>query len=304
MASAPTPALNRGVLARVPSTGLVLTGIASVQFGSALAATLFASIGAGGAVLLRLAFAAIILVIAWRPRIRGRTGPELRLVCAFGIVLGVMNIAFYHAIARIPLGIAVAIEFLGPLGVALAGSRRRLDLIWVGLAALGVFALTRGGTASLDLAGVLLALVAGAAWAAYILLNARLGREFSDGSGLAMAMVVACLLALPFGVAEAGRHLLDAHALAVGAAVGVLSSVIPYSVEFEALRRIPPSTFGVLMSLEPAFAALAGFLVVGQDLSAREMVGIALVIAASAGAARGVPASRRAARETAAEIAV
>ena len=221
----------------------------------------------------------------------GAPAPRLGLALTFGIVLAVMNIAFYHAIARIPLGIAVAIEFLGPLGVAVAGSRRRIDMAWVALAAFGVLALTRGSTHGLDVGGVLLALLAGAASAAYILCNARMGREFSDGSGLALAMAVACVLAAPFGVAEAGRDLLTVHALVVGAAVGVLSSVIPYTVEMEALRRIAAGTFGVLMSLEPAVAVLAW---VSRPWPGthdpRQLAGIALVIAASLGASRGAAA--------------
>ncbi len=290
MASAETPALHSGVLARAPSTGLVLAGITSVQFGSALAATLFATVGAGGAVFLRLASATVVLVAIWRPHVHGRARRELGLAVTFGVVLAVMNIAFYHAIARIPLGIAVAIEFLGPLGVAVAGSRRRLDMAWVALAAFGVLALMRGSAHGLDVGGVLLALLAGGAWAAYILCNARMGREFSDGSGLALAMAVACMLAAPFGIAEGGRELLTVHTMVVGAVVGVLSSVIPYTVEMEALRRIALATFGVLMSLEPAVAALAGFLVVGQALTTREIAGIALVIAASLGASRSAAA--------------
>ncbi len=290
MGSAEAPALDTGVLTRVPSTALVLTGITSVQFGSALAGTLFATVGAGGAVFLRLASATVVLVAVWRPRVHGRGRRELGLALTFGVVLAVMNIAFYHAIARIPLGIAVAIEFLGPLGVAVAGSRRRIDMAWVALAAVGVLALTRGSTHGLNVGGVLLALLAGAAWAAYILCNARMGREFSDGSGLALAMAVACVLAAPFGIAEAGRDLLTVHALVVGAAVGVLSSVIPYTVEMEALRRIAAGTFGVLMSLEPAVAVLAGLLVLGQAPTTRQLAGIALVIAASLGASRGAAA--------------
>jgi len=293
-ASQEVSAGHGGFLSRAPSTGLVLTGITSVQFGSAVAATLFATIGAGGAVFLRLASASVVLLVIWRPGVRGRSRRQLGLALTFGIVLGVMNIAFYHAIARIPLGIAVAIEFLGPLSVALAGSRRPLDLVWVALAVLGVLALTRGSTHGLDLGGVLLALLAGAAWAAYILCNARMGREFADGSGLALAMAVACLMSIPFGIAEGGGQILTAHALLVGAAVGMLSSVIPYTVELEALRRISPGTFGVLMSLEPAVAALAGFLVVGQELAAREAAGIGLVVAASLGAAVGASARARA----------
>jgi len=271
-------------LDRVPATGLVVTGIISVQFGAALAITVFDRAGPSGTVLLRLIFASLILLVVSRPHLRGLTRRQLWLVLAFGVVLGVMNLAFYGALSRIPLGIGVAIEFLGPLGVAIAGSRRRVDLAWVAMAAAGVFALSRGSTHALNLLGVVLALVAGASWATYILLNARIGRAFSDGSGLTLAMCLATLLALPFGIHDGGGRLLDAHVIWVGATVGLLSSAIPYSLEVKALRRISPAVFGVLMSLEPAVAALAGFLVIGQQLSLRELFGIALVIVASAGA--------------------
>jgi inner membrane transporter RhtA len=267
---------------------LVIGGIASVQFGSALSTKLFASIGPAGAVLLRLVFASIVLMLIWRPGAGAsattRTRQDLLLAAIFGAVLAGMNLAFYEAIQRIPLGIAVTIEFVGPLAVALAGSRRKLDFLWVGLAALGILALMRGDTHGLNTVGVVLALTAGCLWGAYIVVNARVGRAFADGSGLALAMCVASLLVLPLGVAEGGASLLHAHSLLLGAAVGMLSSAIPYTLELEALRRIAKSLFGVLMSLEPGMAALAGFLVIGQSLTGRELAGIALVIIASLGA--------------------
>ncbi len=278
--TAPAPTL----LARTPSPALVIGGIASVQFGSALATTLFARIGPAGAVLLRLVFASIVLLIIWRPALRVRSRRHLLLAALFGLILAAMNLTFYQAIERIPLGIGVTIEFVGPLAVALAGSRRRLDLVWVALAAIGIVALMHGDTHGLNTLGVIYALIAGCMWGAYILVNARVGRAFEEGTGLAIAMCVASIVALPFGVAEGGARLLQPHSLALGAAVGMLSSAIPYAFEMEALRRIATSVFGVLMSLEPAMAALAGFLVVGQALSTRELAGIALVVAASAGA--------------------
>jgi inner membrane transporter RhtA len=195
-----------------------------------------------------------------------------------------MNLAFYAAIQRIPLGIAVTIEFVGPLAVAIIGSRRRLDLLWVALAAAGIVGLMRGDSHSLDALGVSLALVAGCLWGAYILVNARVGRTFAGGTGLAIAMCVASVVALPVGIAQGGTQLLQPHVLLVGAAVGMLSSAIPYTLEMEALRRIATNVFGVLMSLEPAVAALAGFLIIDQSLSVRELIGIALVVAASVGA--------------------
>ncbi len=286
MSTAPEAASGAGPLARAPSGVLVVGAIASVQFGAAIATTLFDRLGPGGTVLLRLAFGSLVLLAVWRPRLAGRTRRELLLAAAFGLVLGAMNVTFYGALRRIPLGIAVSLEFVGPLTVALLGSRRGLDLLWVALAALGIVALTRGDSHGLNGLGVALALIAGAFWGGYILLNARLGRVFPGGTGLALAMCVATVAAAPLGVAEGGGHLLDPGSLLGGAAVGVLSSAIPYSFEVEALRRIATSVFGVLMSLEPGFAALAGLLVLGQHLGGRVLAGIALVILASAGASR------------------
>jgi inner membrane transporter RhtA len=215
------------------------------------------------------------------------------LAITFGVVLAAMNTAFYSAIDRIPLGVGVTIEFVGPLAVAVGGSRRWRDLTWAALAAAGILALMQGGTHGLNALGVLLALLAGAMWAAYILVNARLGRAFDTGDGLAIAMCVGALAALPIGVAEGGVHLVSPRSLGLGVAVGLLSSAIPYSLEMEALRRITTTLFGVLMSLEPAMAALAGFVIIGQQLSGRAALGIALVVIASVGAsgsARRAPA--------------
>jgi inner membrane transporter RhtA len=263
-----------------------LGAIASVQFGAALAATLFDTLGPGGAVFLRLLSAAVILLLLWRPRVRGHAREKLVLAGVFGLVIAGMNLSFYEALDRIPLGIAVALEFVGPLGVALAGSRRRLDLVWVALAVVGIVALTREGVNGLNGLGVALALTAGCLWGAYILLNARIGQAFEGGTGLALAMAAGAVLAMPAGIADGGSNLLEPSALALGCLVGILSSAIPYTFELEALRRIAPPVFGVLMSLEPAAAALAGFIVLGQTLSARALFGIALVTAASIGAAR------------------
>lgn len=282
-AIAPAP----GLLARAPSAGLVLGGIASVQFGSALASKLFGAVGPGGAGLLRLATASLVLSAIWRPRVRGLTRADLSSAVAFGVALAVMNVSFYHALRRLPLGAAVTIEFLGPLAVAVGGSRRRIDLLWVALAAVGILALSHGGVHGLNGLGVMFALIAGAMWACYILLSARVGRAIPGGSGLALAMCVAAVVALPVGVAEGGAHLLTVRSLLLGGAVGMLSSAIPYSFELEALRRIAVNVFGVLMSLEPGMAALAGLIVLGQGLSPRSLLGIVLVVLASTGASLG-----------------
>jgi inner membrane transporter RhtA len=269
----------------VPPTLLVLAAVASVQFGAALGKTLFDEIGPGGTVFLRVLFAAIVLAAIWRPELAGHDRRDLGLAVLFGLVLAAMNLCFYASLDRIPLGIAVTFEFVGPLGVAVFGSRQPRDLLWVGLAAAGILLLSDFGGADLDALGVGLALLAGAFWAAYILLSARVGRVFPGGAGLALAMVAATVPLAPVGVASAGTDLLVPWVLAVAAAVGVLSSAIPYALELEALRRMPVGVFGVLMSLEPAAGALAGLVVLGEELAAREVVAIALVIVASAGAA-------------------
>jgi inner membrane transporter RhtA len=271
---------------RIPPTVLVVAAVGSVQFGAALAKTLFDDVGPGGTVFLRVLFAAVVLVAIWRPAVGGRAGADWRLITAFGLCLGAMNLAFYESLERIPLGIAVTFEFVGPLGVAIAGSRRPLDLAWVVLAAAGIVLLSDFGSADLDGLGVALALVAGGFWAAYILLSARVGRTFPGGSGLALAMVAAAAMLVPVGVADAGDELLVPGVLAVGAAVAILSSAIPYTLEMEALRRMPVGVFGVMMSTEPAVAALAGFIVLNEGLATRELVAILLVVVASAGAAR------------------
>jgi inner membrane transporter RhtA len=281
-------------LDRAPPIGLVLCGVTSIQFGAALAATLFDDLGPAGVSLLRLGFAAIILVVLARPRIRGRPAVELRLVALFGLTLGGMNLFFYEALDRIPLGVAVTIEFAGPLAVAVATSRRRLDLVWAGLAALGIVLLSDPFGAGIDTVGLLLVLAAAACWAAYILIAQRATQIYEGNQGLAIAMVVGALVPLVPGVLDAGTTLLHPQWLALGAVIALASSVIPYSLETEALRRMPANVFGVLMSLEPAVAALAGFLVLSQALGARDLVAIALVVCASVGVSRSVPPSAEA----------
>ncbi len=273
------------VVPRLPSPVLVLGAIGSVQLGSALAKTAFDQAGPLGVVLLRLGVGALVLLALARPRPSRRSRRQVVLVIAFGAALAALNGTFYAAIDRIPIGVAVTIEFAGPLGVAVAGSRRLLDLVWVALAASGVVLLTRVGGGALDPLGLGLAGCAAACWAAYILLSQRVGQAFSGPDGLALATAVAAILATPLGVAQAGGALGEWRVLAVGAGVGLLSAAIPYSLEIEVLRRLPARVFGVLMSLEPAAGALAGLVVLGEALRRREIAAIALVSAASAGAA-------------------
>jgi inner membrane transporter RhtA len=280
------PAQAVGARGGVP---LVIVAITSLQFGAALAGTIFDDIGPAGTALLRAFFAALILQAIWRPRVRDHAPRDLRLVALFGLVLGAMNLCIYESFARIPLGIAVTIEFAGPLGLAVALSRRRLDLACAALAAIGIVLLADPGGGAVDALGVALALVAAALWAAYILIAQAAGRVFTGGHGVALAMTVAVVVPLVPGIATAGTDLLHPEWLAIGCAVALMSSVLPYSLETEALRRLPANVFGVLMSIEPAVAAVAGFVVLGQDLRARDVVAIAFVVVASIGVTRAAP---------------
>lgn len=268
----------------VPPPAQVLAGIVSVQIGAAFAKQLFDAVGSTGTVALRLFFAAVVLLVVWRPTLRLDRRTWL-VVAAYGTVLGAMNLTFYLALSQAPLGIVVTIEFLGPLAVAIAGSRRLLDGLWALLAAGGVVLLTEN-RGEAQLAGILLALATAACWATYILLSAALGKRTSDGRGLALGMTLAAILVAPIGLVDAGTALLEPWVLVVGLGVALLSSVIPYSLELEALRRIPANVFGVLMSLEPAVAAIVGLLVLGEILVPAQWLAILLVITASAGATR------------------
>jgi inner membrane transporter RhtA len=280
------PASGQGRLGSLGPVGLVLAGGISVQFGGALAVSLMPRAGALGVVALRLLVAAVVLLLVCRPRLRGHSRTDWGTVIVFGITMAAMNGLFYQSVARIPLGPAVTLEVLGPLALSVWSSRRAINLVWAGLALGGVFLLSGGGFGSLDPIGVAFALGAGAMWAAYIVFSARTGRRFPQADGLALAMAVGAVLFLPLGLAESGAKLADPVTLALGAAVAILSSVLPYTLELLALRRLPAATFAILMSLEPAIAATAGFLILDQALSAVQALAIALVIAASMGAVR------------------
>lgn len=276
------------------ATVMVLGSIVSVQSGAALATTLFDELGPWGAVLMRAGFGALALLALTHRSLRVPHGRQLRDVVLFAAILAAVNLTFYEALDRLPLGIAVTLEFVGPLGVAVLGSRRRRDLLWVLLAAVGIVLLSDGGGEGIDTLGAVLALAAGAGWGLYIVQSARLGQSYPGLGGLALAMAIATMLVAPFGIAQGGAELVTPSNLAVGLAVGLLSSAIPYALEFEALRRLPNAVFGVLMSLEPAVAALIGFVALSQGLALIEVLAIALVVAASAGALRSAatPAPR------------
>ncbi|WP_432507100.1 EamA family transporter [Kineococcus arenarius] len=269
------------------AVGMVLGAAASVQVGATAASALFPSVGAVGAAALRLLLAALVMALAVRPRAWRWDRRQLGLSAAFGAVLAAMNTSFYAALTHIPLGVAVTCEFLGPLVLSAVLTRRRRDLVWVVLALAGVVALGLGGDGeggALEPAGVLLALLAGAFWAGYVLLSARVGAAVPGQGGLAVASVVAGALVLPLGAATAGTALLHPHVLLLGLAAALMSSVLPYSLELVALRRLPERTFGVLLSLEPAIAALVGWLLLSQALPATSVLAVAVVVVASAGA--------------------
>jgi inner membrane transporter RhtA len=271
----------------VPPPTLVMLSIVSVQLGAAIAKSLFDSLGPGGTVFVRIAFASLVLLILVRLRLGGHDRGAYLVAGLFGLALAAMNFSIYLAIDRIPLGVAVTLEFVGPLGVAVAGSRRLLDVLWVVLAAAGILLLAPLGAfggMNLDPVGVAFALLAGCFWASYILLSARTGSAFPGGTGLVIALCVGTVVLVPFGIAGAGYALLDPKLLLAGFGVAVLSSAIPFSLELEALRKIPARVFGVLMSLEPAVAALAGLAVLGERLGIRAVVAIVLVTFAAAGA--------------------
>ncbi|MEV4946333.1 EamA family transporter [Streptomyces sp. NPDC053755] len=271
---------------RLGPVALVVTGGLSVQFGSALAVLLMPRAGALGVVTLRLVLAAAVLLVVCRPKVRGYGRADWGTVVAFGTAMAGMNILFYQAADRIPLGAAVTLEVLGPLILSVVASRRLVNVLWAGLALGGVVLLGGGGFDRLDPVGAAFALAAGAMWAAYIVFSARTGRRFPQADGLALAMAFGAVLSLPLGIAEAGDSLLVPSTIGLGLAVALLSSVLPYTLELLALRRLPAPTFAVLMSLEPAIAATAGFLVLSQALSPTDALAIALVIAASMGAVR------------------
>ncbi|MDT5040335.1 MAG: inner rane transporter RhtA [Actinoplanes sp.] len=270
---------------RVPAPLLVLTAITSVQFGSAIARTLFDDLGAAGVTLLRLAIAALIIGVATRPRLRGWSARAWQCAAALGLVMAGMNLVFYLALRTVPLGTAVTVEFLGPLMLSLVQTRRAADLLWALVAGGGVLLLGLDSGGSAPLGGLALALIAGLCWAGYIVLSARLGTLVPGTGGLTVALAVAAVVVLPFGAREAAAVLDRPGLLLGGAAVALLSSVFPYGLEINALRRIPTRVFGVLMSLEPAGAAVAGLLVLHQRLGSRDIVALLLVSLASLGIA-------------------
>jgi inner membrane transporter RhtA len=283
MPAAPAVDVEATPTSRVPAPLLVLVSIASVQCGSAVARGVFDDFGAAGITLLRLALAALLLLVVLRPRVRSWSGQAWRAAALLGGVMAGMNLVFYLSIRTVPLGIAVTVEFVGPLLLALAQTRRLIDLLWAVLAAGGVALLGVHTSSDVPLSGLALALVAGLFWAGYILASAHVGRTLPGTDGLAVALVVAAVLVLPFGAHGAAAVVHRPALLVPALAVALLSSVLSYGLELSALRRIPTRVFGILMSLEPAAAALSGLLFLSQHLHLRELAALAMVSAASAG---------------------
>jgi len=274
---------RRAHLPAVLPVPAIVGAIVSVQGGAALAKGLFPALGATGTVGLRVGISAVILLAAFRPRLRGASAAQWRVLVPYGLVLGVMNVVFYLALSRIPLGLAVTVEFIGPLGVAVFGSRRAADIAWVVLAAAGIALIAPWAGGGVDALGVLLALAAGACWAAYILIGGRVSRMIPGGAAVAIGMTIATFIAVPVAVATGGFVKLTPGLFVAGIGVALLSSAIPYTLEMIALKELPARTFGILMSLEPAVAALAGLVFLHEVLSPRQWLAVALVIAASTG---------------------
>ena len=270
--------------------GFLIIAMLSIQFGSALAKSLFEELGPWGVVALRVSFSAALLFSIWRPKLHSQVRAHFKLILAYGIVMACMNSAFYAAIDRIPLGIAISLEFTGPLGLAAIKSQQWQDILWASLAALGILLLTPiggslGGSA-IDPVGIALALLAGFFWALYILLAAKIGPALPGVEGLSWGLLVGTVMLLPIGISTAGSALLNPRLLAIGAGVAILSTALPYACEIAALRSIPVKVFGVMLSVEPMLGVLAGFLILGETLSARSLAACLLVSFAAAGAAQ------------------
>ncbi len=280
------------------ASAIVVLGLICQELGAAIAVTFFPQVGPVGMVTLRLVFSAVILLVVFRPSVRERSRDDWMTVLAFGLVLASMNVMFYLALERLHLGATLTLEILGPLILSVVISRRLSSWLWAALAFAGVALLGWGGAGELDPIGVVLALGAGTAWVGYILLSARTGSRFGRLDGLAFAMAIGAIVVVPFGVGSAGASLIRPEVLGLGLAVALLSSAIPYGLELLALRRLPASTFSILLSLAPALAAIAGLIILGQQLSVWDVVAIALVVVASMGAVRAAARAARAAPDS------
>lgn len=269
---------------RIPPLPAVLLAIISVQGGAAIAKGLFPLLGAAGTASIRIGFSALILLAAYRPNLKLLSIQQWKAVIPYGISLGAMNVIFYFAIERIPLGLGVTLEFIGPLLLAVFGSKKPIDFLWVALAAIGIACIAPWGDTGADLLGMCLALLAGAFWAAYIVLGGRISKLMDGGQAVAIGMIFASVVVLPFGIAGGILNHFSPVMLLSGITLALLSSAIPFTLEMNALRKMPARTFSILMSLEPAVAALCGLVFLKEMLSFYEWLAVALVIIASAGA--------------------
>lgn len=267
----------------IPPIYAVLLAIISVQCGAAIAKTLFPAIGAAGTASIRIGISAIILLLAYRPNLKQITPNQWKIVIPYGLSLGAMNLIFYLGIERIPIGLAVTLEFVGPLLVAIIGSRRLIDYCWVLLAAIGIALIAPWSNKNVDLLGVIFALLAGGFWAAYIVLGGKVSKIMNGGQAVSTGMLFAAILILPFGFYENGLANLTPKFLGMGIALALLSSAIPFTLEMKALGQLPPRTFSILMSLEPAAASICAFIFLQEHLSFYEILAVVCVVTASVG---------------------
>ena len=277
--------MNTNKRLNIPPVLAVLLSIISVQGGASLAKGLFPVLGAEATTLMRVGLSALILMAVNRTNLRKLTPQQWKAVIAYGVILGAMNLVFYQAIKRVPLGLGVTLEFIGPLMVAVFGSRRAMDVLWVLLAAAGIVLIAPWDTRSVDPIGVILALLAGGFWAAYIVLGARVSKVLNDRDAVTVGMIFGTLVVLPFGIGSGGLHQLTYAMLLTVTGLALLSSAIPFTLEMSALRQMPARTFSILLSLEPAIAALCGLVFLHESLSFYEWIAVVLVVVASAGAA-------------------
>lgn len=267
----------------IPPIPAVLFAIISVQSGAAIAKTLFPSIGAAGTASLRIGISALILMAVYRPNLTKLTKEQWKFVIPYGLCLGAMNLVFYFAIERIPIGLAVTLEFIGPLMVAVLGSKRAVDFLWVLLAAVGIVLIAPWTTNGVDVLGAALATLAGVFWAAYIVIGGKVSKRMDGNQAVATGMLIAACLVVPFGIFGDGLDSLTPKFLGMGIALALLSSAIPFTLEMKALGRLPARTFSILMSLEPAAAAICAFIFLQEYLSFNEILAVVFVVAASAG---------------------
>ncbi|AYN04296.1 MULTISPECIES: DMT family transporter [unclassified Flavobacterium] len=270
-------------LVNIPPLPAILLAIISVQFGAAIAKSLFPAIGAAGTASLRIGISALILFLAYKPNLRKITPQQWKLVIPYGLSLGTMNLIFYLAIERIPVGLAVTLEFVGPLVLAVFGSKRLIDYLWVFIAAMGIALIAPWSGNGIDIVGALFALLAGVFWATYIVLGGKVSKVMKDGDAVSTGMLFASLLIIPFGIMENGLSNLTPNLLGMGIALALLSSAIPFTLEMKALGQLPPRTFSILMSLEPAAASICAFLFLQEHLRFSEIVAVFFVIIASVG---------------------